>query len=62
MTCSFCGALIAGEFYQRIVGWVSSTKRDSLTLRENLTPPEYACRGCIVRRQLGVSEGQRALL
>jgi hypothetical protein len=58
-TCHFCeAALSRSEDYQLITAWVAVGKRDSVTLREDVQPASFACRGCIRKRQLGISEGQ----
>jgi len=63
-TCSRCGRDIGrGEdYYQQITAWVANEKRDSVTLRKDVEPWRYACRGCISLWQHGIDEGQEALL
>ncbi len=64
MWCSLGNHWIKGsvELYEKVSGYVSTRKRDSLTLREHMNPPEYACRPCISKRQHGVTEGQAAMI
>ena len=47
--------------YQQITGWVALGKRDSVTLREDVQPPQFKCRACVRLRQLGVPVGQGSL-
>jgi hypothetical protein len=59
--CSLCGLKIDGAFYQKVVGWVADSKRDSLTGRKDVSPPQYAHPSCLKLKTLGVSEGQGVL-
>jgi hypothetical protein len=61
VTCIFCSSIIVGERYQQVTAWVAGSKRDSVTLREDVKPVRYACRPCIRLRQGGVLVGQTTL-
>lgn len=60
--CVWCPQPITGPFFQLVTGWVTSGKRDSLTLRKDVDPPQFAHPSCLRLRQLGVPEEQGALL
>lgn len=63
-TCAGCGkSLASGEtYYQQITAWVADTKRDSVTLRADVSPPRFACRSCISRWQHGINDEQEVLV
>lgn len=62
--CWFCSQPIAEgrDYFQQVVGWVATGKRDNLTLREDVVPPRYAHKSCVTLKSLGVSAGQESLI
>jgi hypothetical protein len=60
--CTSCGRVMAKNdpYWQKITGWVAGAKRDSVTLRRDVEPPEFACKGCIVKEQHGINMRQEA--
>lgn len=59
--CAFCPESITGPYFQLVQGWVANGKRDSLCLRQDVDPAQYAHPHCVKLQQLGVVVGQEAL-
>lgn len=60
--CTWCSRDLGGTYYQQVTAWVANEKRDSVTLRKDVSPPTFACRTCIYDRQRGIPVDQESLL